>query len=79
MAPNDTVIVSKMKREFSYNGTPQSKLANVYFHCNNTCVRRKQPNFQGSTCIIQPSIRSHLLDVHMHHLGNIVGHKFNAV
>ena len=78
---DDMVIVSKMTREFSYNSTPQSKLANVYFHCNNTCVRRKQPNFQ-STSIVQPSIRHHLLDVHIHHLGNIVGHlkvQFNVL
>ena len=29
IAPNDKVIVSKMTREFSYNGTPQNKLAKM--------------------------------------------------
>ena len=72
-APNDMVIVSKMEREFSYNGTPQSKLANVYFHCNIKCVRRKQPNFQASSCIILPSLMPHLLNVHLHNLRNILG------
>ena len=32
-------------------------------------------NFQGSTCIIQPSIRPHLLDLHMHHLEILLGTK----
>ena len=73
IAPNDIVIVSKMVREFCYNGTPQSKLGNVYFHCDISCVRRKHPNFQASCCIIPPSIRPHLFNVHMNHLQNIPG------
>jgi hypothetical protein len=43
--PSDLIIVSKMLREWSYQGTAQRKIANVYFHCKEQCVQKKQAIF----------------------------------
>ena len=59
-----------MPREFTYQGTPRSKLANVYFHCQRACVQRKQSNFEGSWCSIPEDIKPHILQVHEQHLRN---------
>lgn len=72
-APDDLVIVSKMSREFAYQGAARSKLANVYFHCRRECVRRKQPLFEGNWCIVPPDIKPHILQVHQEHLRNNIG------
>ena len=73
LPPNDLVIVSKMLREWSYQGTSQSKMANVYFHCNQSCVARKQSGFQGLTCSIPQQIKPHLLEVHAAYLREHLG------
>lgn len=67
-APDDLVIVSKMYREFSYQGNPQSKLANVYFHCKWPCLQRKQPNFEGRMCCVSENIKSRMATVHKEYL-----------
>ena len=62
--PDDLVIVSKMLREWSYNGAAQSKIANVYFHCKMSCVVKKQAGFNGRLCSIPLHIKTHLLEPH---------------
>ena len=62
--PNDLVIVSKMLREWSYQGTSQRKIANVYFHCTEQCVQKKQASFNGSMCSIPPQIQAHPHHLH---------------
>ena len=66
--PNDLVIVSKMLREWSYQGTAQSKMANVYFHCKSSCVVKKQADFDGRLCSIPPQIEAHLVELHRAYL-----------
>jgi hypothetical protein len=66
--PNDLVIVSKMLREWSYQGTAQGKIANVYFHCKEECVQKKQASFNGGMCSIPPQIQPHLHELHKAHL-----------
>jgi hypothetical protein len=73
LPPNDLVIVSKMLREWSYQGTSQSKMANVYFHCNQSCVARKQSGFQGLTFSNPQQIKPHLLEVHAAYLREHLG------
>ena len=51
-APKDLVIVSKIVREWSYQGTAQSKLASVHFYCKVSCVKRKKPDFEGHLCTV---------------------------
>ena len=66
--PNDLVIVSKMLREWSCQGTAQGKIANVYFHCKEQCVQKKQASFNGGMCSIPPQIQPHLHELHKAHL-----------
>ena len=72
-APNDPVIVSKMVRERSYQGTAQSKLANVYFHCKVSCVKRKKPDFEGHLCTVPAQNGAHLQKPHRQYLRNHFG------
>ena len=59
--PNDLVMVSRMLREWTFQGQARSKLGNVYFHCNTDCIRRKQREFvPGSLSPIDPNIQAHL-------------------
>ena len=37
-APNDLVFVSKMPREWMFQGRTYSKISNVYFHCATACI-----------------------------------------
>ena len=37
-APNDLVVVSKMPREWMFQGRTYSKISNVYFHCATACI-----------------------------------------
>ena len=46
--PNDLVFVSKMLREWTYQGQARSQMGNVYFHCNLSCIRRKDQNFESN-------------------------------
>ncbi len=50
--PGNLVVVSKMAREWSYQGRLFSRPSNVYFHCVISCIQRKQPNFDGRCCFI---------------------------
>ena len=63
-APNDLVVVSKMQREWMFQGRMYSKISNVYFHCATACILRKQPNFVFSSCFIAPQIEPFLLPLH---------------
>ena len=49
--PRDLVIVSKMARDWVCQGVVYSKPANVYFHCNTACIKRKQPFLMGK-CVL---------------------------
>ena len=66
--PMDFVVVSKMQREWIFQGRTVSKISNVYFHCSRACVQQKQPHFVGSTCIIPPEIRPYLIPLHNDHI-----------
>ena len=72
-APLDLVIVSKMMREWTYLGSSQCELRNVYFHCNNACVKRKEPNFDGRLCIVLPELEPYLQSSHKQYLMDNVG------
>ena len=72
-APLDLVIVSKMMREWTYQGSSQCELRNVYFHCNNACVKRKEPNFDGRLCIVLPEVEPYLQVSHKQYLMSNVG------
>ena len=63
-APNDLVVVSKMPREWMFQGRTYSKISNVYFHCATACILRKQPNFVVSSCFVAPQIEPYLLPLH---------------
>ena len=63
-APNDLVVVSKMPREWMFQGRTYSKVSNVYFHCATACILRKQPNFGVSSCFVAPQIEPYLLPLH---------------
>ena len=65
--PNDLVVVSKMLREWMYQGVANSKVKNVYFHCSKVCIQRKQPNFRN-TCFIPQQIQPYLLHLHREHI-----------
>lgn len=69
----DLVLVSKMLREWSYQGRAQSKIGNVYFHCDVTCVRRKKPDFDARLCVITPEIDAHLQQMHRDILRRMLG------
>ena len=63
-APNDLVVVSKMPREWMFQGRTYSKISNVYFHCATACILRKQPNFVVSSGFVAPQIEPYLLPLH---------------
>lgn len=72
--PNDLVVVSRMLREWTFQGQARSKLGNVYFHCNTDCIRRKQREFvAGSLSPINPNIQAHLQLLHYRHLRETFG------
>ena len=71
--PGDLVIVSKMAREWSYQGLLYRKPSNVYFHCVISCIQRKQPNFDGRCCFIPLELESLLTLVHRQYLRNHLG------
>jgi len=71
--PGDLVIVSKMAREWSYQGRLYRKPSNVYFHCNVPCVQRKQPNFNGRSCFVNLDIESLLTYVHRQFIRDHLG------
>ena len=59
--PNELVVVSRMLREWTFQGQARSKLGNVYCHCNTDCIRRKQGELAaGSLSPISPNIQAHL-------------------
>ena len=68
--PNDLVIVSKMLREWTYQGQARSKIGNVYFHCNLRCIRRKEQNFESNQL---SQILPHLQPSHFQHLSRNLG------
>ena len=68
-----TWLVSKMVREWSYQGIAQSKLANVYFHCKVACVKRKKPDFEGHLCTVPAQIGAYLQESHRQYLRNHFG------
>ncbi len=45
--PSDLVVVSKMLREWTYQGQARSKMGNVYFHCDSNCIKRKEKEFHA--------------------------------
>ena len=57
----------------AYQGTAQSKMANVYFHCKSSCVVKKQADFDGRLCSIPPQIEPHLLELHRAYLRRNLG------
>ena len=71
--PRDLVIVSKMARDWLCQGVVYSKSANVYFHCNTACIKRKQPFFDGKTCIIPLEIENKLTLLHKQLLSVTLG------
>ena len=72
--PNDLVIVSKMLREWTYQGQARSKIGNVYFHCNLSCIRRKEQNFESNQLSqIGSEILPHLQPSHFQHLRRSLG------
>ena len=68
--PGDLVIVSKMAREWTYQGRLYRKPSNVYFHCNVQCVQRKQPNFDGRSSFVNLDVEPLLTYVHKQFLRN---------
>jgi len=66
-------IVSKMAREWSYQGCLYRKPLNVYFHCNVLSVERKQPNFDGRSCFVNLDIESLLTYVHRQFIRDHLG------
>ena len=53
----DLVIVSHMARSWVQDNQVSSKHANVYFHCQQQCVQKKQPYFKANVhCFIPDEI-----------------------
>ena len=71
--PSDLVIVSKMVRTWTHEGRPQSRPANVYFHCVPTCVRQKQPYFQPCHSFVAKQIIPLLQEEHWQYLNQTFG------
>ena len=67
--PDDLVVVSKMLREWTFQGRARSKVSNVYFHCNTNCIKRKQQDFDTRRLNpIHLDIQAHLQLIHYRHL-----------
>ena len=63
--PMDLVIVSHMARSWVQENQVFSKPSNVYFHCLQQCVQKRQPYFQAKLhCFIPDELIPFLCDEH---------------
>ena len=68
--PHDLVIISVMNRSFRDPSTLEMRFreGNVYFHVQESCIRRKQPYFIPQMASVPHGLLPHLKAEHMHFL-----------
>ena len=67
--PEDFVVVTKGQRQFTRNdGTPLTKLGNMYFHFNEACIRKYNSYYLSCLLKVPEDVKPHLLDVHRDYL-----------